>query len=214
MLRRRARAADRRRQRRDAHPAVAASPVSGRSLQRALPVRRRALRGDGGAAERRVLPLHALPAAHRHRGLGPGTTRARLLPSARGRRARAGVRARRRLAEVLLLGRAAARSGASIRTRERWEASGSGCSTPATGSGRSGTRSSTTPASGSRFPTTASSATPKGSRASALRRRSTRRGRAARGATAARSRTPEPAGSRACARSCAALRSRSPRPRG
>ena len=48
------------------------------AADRRLPVRRRPLRGDRAARLRQLLPLHALPAAHRHRGLGLGADRPRI----------------------------------------------------------------------------------------------------------------------------------------
>src|SRR5438093_7851638 len=83
------------------------SLVSSRDVQlpahRRLSVRRRALRGHRAARVRRLLPLHALPAADGNGGLGAGTHRARLAAHRRRRGARARLRAAGRVREALLL---------------------------------------------------------------------------------------------------------------
>src|SRR5438876_4582945 len=73
-------------------------------VYRWLSVRWSALRGDGAARLRRLLPLHALPAAHRDRGCGLRPDRALLASRSLGRGASARVRARWRVREGLLLG--------------------------------------------------------------------------------------------------------------
>ena len=67
-------------------------------------MRRGSVRGIGPARPGRLLPLHALPAAHRHRRRRFGACAGRSRGDPTRRRARPRVRARGRRGEVLLLG--------------------------------------------------------------------------------------------------------------
>ena len=84
-------------------PARLDSPHGRSPAQRKLPLRPGPLRGHRAADHRELLPLHALPEAHRHCGERPGPDRPRLPEAPLRRGAPACVRAGRRLSEVLLL---------------------------------------------------------------------------------------------------------------